>query len=199
MLRTAAILALGAMSALAQGSLTLVQDGTPNASIVVAPNAPNTVTRAATELRNTIKRSTGAELPILVGERPTAGHSVFLGESAFTRELGISVQGVKPDGYRWQTGPDWLVIVGRDHGGGVVHGMRNPWNPHEVYNHELKLGAFGEAGTLYGAYHFLERFLGVRWYMPGDLGTVIPRHRSVSIPFLNVTQEPDFEYRYSWF
>jgi len=179
--------------------LSLVLDGKPTASIVIAADAPDTVTRAATELQAYFERSTGARLEILTDQRPAAGTSIFVGESRFTADLGIAVDAAKPDGYRWRTGDDWLAIVGRDHRGAPVTGLRNPWLPHEVYNSNLKLGAFGEAGTLYGVYHFLEQFLGVRWFMPGDSGTVVPEHATVSIPALDVARAPDFEYRYPWF
>jgi len=179
--------------------LSLVREGLPEATIVVATDAPETVVRAARELRDYVERSTGARLLLLEGRRPDDGASIFVGASRFTRRLGISTDGMGPDGYCWRTGHDWLAIVGRDHRGGVVHGMRNPWRPHEVYNTDLKLGAFGESGTLYGVYHLLERVLGVRWFMPGPLGTVVPKRTSVMIPDLNVVRQPDFEYRYPWF
>lgn len=194
-----ALTVTASLPAAAGESLTLVRNGRATAAIVIAADAPDTVTRAAAEVQEYVERSTGARLQILTDQRPDAGISLFVGESRFTAELGIVLDAVGPDGYRWQAGDDWFAIVGRDHRGKPVHGLRNPWNPHEVYNADLKLGAFGEAGTLYGVYHFLERFLGVRWFMPGDVGTVVPRHTNVSVPSLNVTRAPDFEYRYPWF
>ncbi|NCO94181.1 MAG: hypothetical protein AUJ96_09780 [Armatimonadetes bacterium CG2_30_66_41] len=197
--------AAGSLACLCMGSvvgavpLELVRDGKSTASLVVAGDAPPTVARAAAELQEYVERSTGARLPILTDRRPEGGISVFVGESRFTRALGISLDGVGPDGYRWLTAADWIAIVGRDYRGQPIHGMRNPWQPHEVYNPQLKLGAFGEAGTLSGADHFLERFLGVRWFMPGDLGTVVPKHADLFIPPLDLTRAPDFEYRYPWF
>lgn len=36
-------------------------------------------------------------------------------------------------------------------------------------------------GTLYGALEFLERFVRVRWLLPGELGEVVPRHERLRV------------------
>ena len=46
-------------------------------------------------------------------------------------------------------------------------------------------------GTQYGVSELLEQ-LGVRWFMPGDLGTVIPQQRSVTIARQETIQTPSF-------
>jgi hypothetical protein len=197
--RIASALLTTAVTLAAAPQLTLVRDGQPAASIVVAGDAPDSVRRAATELQDHLARASGARLPVLTDARPTTGVSLFVGESALTRALGVTLDGVGPDGYRWVSGDDWLAIVGRDHRGGPVSGMRNPWQFHEVYNAELKLGALGEAGTLAGATQFLERFCGVRWFMPGELGTVVPTFKDLAVGPLSEQRAPDFSYRYPWF
>ena len=40
---------------------------------------------------------------------------------------------------------------------------------------------FVESATVHGVYEFLERYFGVRYYFPGELGTIIPRHSRVEI------------------
>ena len=197
--RIAGTVLVTALAAAAVPALTLVQNGQPVAAIVVAGDAPDAVRGAAIELQDYLRRASGARLPILTDVRPAAGVSVFVGESALTRALGVTLDGVGAEGYRWLSGDGWLAIVGRDQRGGPVSGMRNPWQAHEVYNADLRLGAFGEAGTLYGVYHFLERFGGVRWFMPGELGTVVPTFRDLSVGPLDERRAPDFSYRYPWF
>ena len=197
--RLTVLLVATTLPAAARPGLVLVRDGEAMATVVIAPGAPPSVERAATELQEHVARSTGATLPILTDRRPDRGLTLCVGASAWTEKLGLTTDGLGVDGYHWASGDDWLAIVGRDHRGPPVHGMRNPWNPHEVYNSELRLGAFGEAGTLAGVYHFLERFVGVRWFMPGELGTVVPTCASLSVEPLAETHAPDFEYRYTWF
>ena len=54
----------------------------------------------------------------------------------------------------------------------------------------------GEAaeGTLFGVYDLLEQ-LGVRWYMPGELGRVIPKMATVTVAAQRNIQVPSFDQR----
>ena len=175
----------------------LVRDGRPAATIVLAPTAPDSVRYAAEELQRYLEQVSGARLPIRTSA--ASGACLYVGESAATRKLGLSVRGLKPDGFRVASGPNWVAVVGRDYAGPPISGIRNPWRAVEVVNDKLKLGAFGEAGTLYGAYRLLEEVCGIRWYMPGDLGTVIPKRRTINTGKISLSVSPDFEYRYPWF
>ncbi len=47
-------------------------------------------------------------------------------------------------------------------------------------------------GTIFGAQDFLERYLGVRWLLPGDIGEYVPKHATISIPRREVKQAPAF-------
>lgn len=54
-------------------------------------------------------------------------------------------------------------------------------------------------GTLNAVYQFL-RTLGCRWYMPGELGEVIPRRETIEVGALDATVHPDFAVRtYTWY
>ena len=50
-------------------------------------------------------------------------------------------------------------------------------------------------GLEFGVYEFLERYLGVRWLFPSELGTEIPKHKNIVIPRKNIAQAPSFEGR----
>ena len=47
-------------------------------------------------------------------------------------------------------------------------------------------------GTEFGVYDFLERYVGVRWVMPGPDGTHVPSARSISVPAEAVRSQPAF-------
>lgn len=51
-----------------------------------------------------------------------------------------------------------------------------------------------DSGTLFGTYEFLER-LGVQWYIPDPLGTVIPSKPTLSVRLTNETLSPAFNLR----
>ena len=50
-----------------------------------------------------------------------------------------------------------------------------------------------ERGILYGVYHFLEDFCGVRWWTPDE--TFIPEPGKLSLPAINVSGKPKMFYR----
>jgi len=47
----------------------------------------------------------------------------------------------------------------------------------------------------WGVTEFMERYIGVRWLMPGPFGTDLPEHKTLSIPAETVRQAPSFESR----
>jgi len=61
-----------------------------------------------------------------------------------------------------------------------------------VDNHHYVIAGGSDWGTEFGVYDFLERYLGVRWLMPTDLGTDIPRHSTIDIPETKIVQQPAF-------
>ena len=177
----------------------LMADGKTNTVIVVGSDVPDSVKLAADELQSHMEQVTGVKAPIQYAPADDDGTiNIFVGPSSHTEQLGITVEGLKPEGFRIVARDNWVVILGRDHDGPVVSGVRNPWQYHEVYSPKWKIGAFGEAGTLYGVYEFLRQACGIRWYMPGPLGVVVPQADRLEIGELDICRAPDFEYRYPW-
>lgn len=52
--------------------------------------------------------------------------------------------------------------------------------------------------VLWGAYEFLERFVGVRWYFPGELGCSVPTTKSLVIKPVWLADAPAFRNRTNW-
>lgn len=170
-------------------SVVLVANGDAKATIVIAEQAAGCVPVAARELRDHIERMSGARLPIAaVADKAatplqeiTAGKAaIMLGESAYTRQLGLTTAQCTADGFLIETGPARLVIMGRDD---EKFGLNFRWAP-------------ASAGTLYGVYRLLEH-LGVRWFYPTELGTVIPRRRDIALGPLRIEDAPYFAYRHT--
>ena len=172
--------------------------GSPYREIVVAENAPATVKLAATQLQEFIRRRCGTELP-LVAESSGEGPAILVGDSPALTRQGLSATEFAPEGYAMKTGNGYLALYGRDYDGPPIVGLRNPWRAIEVYSPELQLGAFGEAGTFTAASEFLQQVCGVRFYLPGELGTVVPPEGDVWVPELDIVSAPQVSYRYPWF
>lgn len=184
---------------MAQAQTAIIEKGIAKAIIYVDAAAPSSAKRAATELQLHLKLVSGAELPITSDASKATGYVIYLGDTAFARKQGIKAEMLPHDGYRIQSGKNWLVVVGKDYSGPVMAGWNNPWRLHESYNTKLDISAFGDAGTLFGVYYFLERFAGVRWYMPGPLGTVVPQRSSIVVPAINERKQPVFEHRHPYY
>ena len=173
---------VAATAGLPAGTFTQ-DDGQPYTEIIVSPDAPDMTKLAAREFQTFIKEITGQELALATdGVGSGRSPAVCIGESAGLKKLGIDAAGLAPEGYRIVVKPGVLAIVGRDYAGPPLQAAQNPWRLYDLYNSELKLNALGEAGTLYGVYAFLERACGVRFYMPGELGTVLSPIAELKVP-----------------
>ena len=166
LLAALAALPAGAAPAAEQAEgIPLVKDGQPNA-VIVTPGEPNAVVRyAAQELNYHLARATGAKLPVVAeGAIPpgAAAVRVYLGDTRAARAAGIDSAGSLPaETFVLRARDNALIIAGRDAEG----------DP---------LDRDTPAGTLFGVYEWLERDLGVRWMWPGELGTYVPRARTVT-------------------
>ena len=52
-----------------------------------------------------------------------------------------------------------------------------------------------DVGTLFGVYEFLEKYVGVRWLWPGELGTYVPRTKTIELPAIKQLEEPALLFR----
>jgi hypothetical protein len=146
---------------------TLVENGRPSACIVLPDEAGDVEEHAAEELAAYIERISGGRLPVRRGA-PAEGYAVLVGRAALRRERDSrDVAALGPDGFVIRSSPEHLLIAGGS-----------------------------DLGTLFGVYHLLEKHLGVRWFMPGDVGTVVPRRPTVTIGAINDVEQPDFRIRW---
>ncbi len=196
-IRAFLVVALGVISSIANGQVIDKTSGGAYKRIIIAADAPGSVRMAASDLQEYLKAVCKADLAIKNTTKDKTGN-IYVGFSSELKKQGFSQKCLKPDAFNIVSRNGNLYIWGRDYSGGPITGIRNPWRYPEVYNSKLHLGAFGEAGTMYGVYYFLEKFAGVRWYMPSELGTVITKKNEIGIPALHITKSPDFEYRYAW-
>lgn len=141
------------------------KNGKAAANIVIADNANKEVVFAATELRDYIKRISGAELRILK-EKAVTGKNIYVGKSNTVAALKVSAEGLEKEGFIIQTVKGNLVLLGHD-----------------------------DAGTQFAVYTFLEDYLGVRWLWPGKLGEVVPVNKNIAISEIKETQLPHYKWR----
>jgi hypothetical protein len=136
---------------------------------------------AAVELRDALRRCPGVRerrITLLGGDRlPPAGDVIVLGNPRTTPLVSELLGRALPD----ESSPDAFRIRSKRTGGRTV------WT----------IAGTGRTGTLYGSEAFLER-LGVRFYDPGDSGTVWPSS-PVALPArIDVASSPAFKWRGFW-
>ncbi len=139
----------------------IVRDQNPQADIVLASNASPQLHNIANLFQDYIRRSTGATLPIVSAQKEN-DISIHIGLTPFVQQQHINLKTLEEDGFLLQriNATNFIIIGGSD------------W------------------GTEFGVYSFLERYLGVTWLMPGDVGTEIPKHTTLTLPNVKITDNP---------
>ena len=158
------------------------------AEIVVGKDAAKPVEFAAAELNGIFARAFGSKLPVV--DVPTPGKtSIFLGDCRASRDAGIDVSGLPRDAFTVKVEKGRVFIAGKDDP--TCDLEKDFVGAGRVLNREH--------ATLFGVYHFLERHLGVRFYFPGDIGTVVPRTSGADLPVGTETRSPVFAVRSIYF
>jgi hypothetical protein len=175
-------LLLAANAALNAADLILVQDGKPNAVIIVAAAETN-ATVAAEDIQKYIEKMSGAKLPIVNEPAPDNTGlpvKIAVGHTQLAAQNGVKI----PAGFKEVVGdPDAFEEEGyviKTKGNRIILGG-NSDGPYQ--------------GTRYAGYEFLER-LGCRFYFPGEWGEVIPEKRTIAFPETDLDSKPDFALRY---
>lgn len=168
-------------------TVTLVQGGRVRAAIVLAdqafayqaPSGRNARRRtasepaederlAAEELQTHLRRISDAELEIVLKGTPLGDRlPIYIGAAAGPElDREIRREGSDPDAF--------ALVVARN---------------------GLSIRGLSSTGTLNGVYELLEQ-LGVRWFMPGELGLVIPQMKTVRVETQTTVAVPSFPARH---
>lgn len=153
--------------------ITLCRNGKAAFEIVRPKNAA--AMPAAIELADKLHKITGLEVNLVAaasGQNP----AFYLGKCPEADKLGLIPEKLDRDGYYIKTSGNNIFIVGCD-----SNALGDP-----------------QMATLFGVYDFLERFGGVRYYFPGDIGTVVPQKRDWMLPEIDMTERPDNPYRHAY-
>ena len=157
----------------AKSVLSLVEDGKAQATIVVARDATDLQQAPAKELQEYLRKMTGATVPIADDGQALEGNLVLVGQSRLTREMGMDLSSLTGDSFVMKTVPGRLVLVGHD-------ARARPNDP----------SWRAKRGTANAVSAFLQDVCGVRWFMPGRLGEVVPQRKTLSVPPLERRETP---------
>jgi hypothetical protein len=107
-----ALMALGMVGSVLAADITLVQNGQPTATIVIAQRPTKAAQLAAYDLQYHVQKVTDAELPIVSDQTPVAGTRILIGESTATRAIGLGTSTFKRQEYLIDFRPDALIQWG---------------------------------------------------------------------------------------
>lgn len=151
----------------AAASVEIITNGNANA-VIILPEQPLAMERmAADELVEHIQLISGVKLNVISNLEKADGKIPILLGSAANEKLDeiILAKGKNPSSF--------ALVVDKN---------------------SISIRGLSDEGTLFGVYELLEQ-LGVRWYIPGDLGRVIPKLATVRLEEQQTVQVPSFELR----
>ena len=151
--------------------ITLCKDGKAEFEVVKPTNPAAHL--AMKELIERLIQITGKKVTP-VAQASGKVPAFYLGTCPEAEKLGLNPKKLDRDGYYIKTDGNRIFITGCD-----------SWNPKKI-----------ERATLYGVYDFLERFAGVRYYFPGEIGTIVPKKKNWTLPAIDITERPDTQYRW---
>ncbi len=147
--------------------VTLIEDGRALCAIRVSPMAPEEERTAAADLARYLQRMSGADVPVIAGENTGPPPMwIYVGKEFAEDERLLQQAAASESGF---------VIL--------------------VRPNEIRLAGTSPRATAYAVYHLLEQ-LGCRWFMPGEIGQVVPGMPTVQLEEQELVELPDFEGRH---
>ena len=154
-----------------------------NVEIVTAPTANKVVQFAARELKTFLDSALSADIKIV--NAPTAGKKHFFIGKEFAGDCSFDEKKLFRDAFYIITKGDGIYIGGID----SEKAFPEKQLQYTIWNQ------YYERATLFGVYDFLERFAGVRFYFPGELGTIVPKTAAIKVPQIEIFDFPDYDFR----
>ena len=174
----AAAVVVGFSNSSQAAGVTLVENGEPRVSLVVAADEPK-AEQAAAEIQKYLEKMSGAKLPLVKeGAALATPGAIYVGHTKTAAKLGVKI----PSGFNPSIRPEAF-----EEEGFVI----------KTVDQQVVLGGNSDGpyqGTIYAAYEFLER-LGCRFYFPGEWGEVVPQQKTVVLPETDLSSKPDFPLR----
>ncbi|MCA9444307.1 MAG: DUF4838 domain-containing protein, partial [Candidatus Omnitrophica bacterium] len=157
--------------------ITLVNNGEPNATIVLAEQPSEQAKKSAEILQSYLHKISGASLAIQPESAKIYGSRIYVGACKAVEKMEIEI----PSGFTKQMNEEGFIskTAGKD----LILAGNEEWE---------------YSGTMYAVYDFLEE-LGCRWFFPGEYGEVIPQKKTITIEERDRTERPSFRFRNLWY
>ena len=153
------------------GGLTLFENGSTRMKIVLPVAATDAEKDAAGELKQFLDRASGASFEIVTEDDADTG-GLFVGRTRLAREWRLPPAPPTPE---------------KDEGFAI-----------EVRGDARSIVLVGtiDMATKFAVYDFLDRFAGIRWFLPGRLFEVVPKHDRLTISDCSIRELPALSGRF---
>ena len=179
-LKTKELVPVKFQSASAHTPVTLVKNGELKFAIVTDLDAEErmkgtnktqkSIEPALKILQEAFEKCTGIKPQILdIKDASKAEFMIVVGDNAIARANGVNVKKLPSQGFAVKSFAKGIIIAGND--SSLIAG----------YNVKPLEKRGSSLGTKFGAYDFAERFLGVRYYYPGEYGTLWPKLENLTV------------------
>jgi hypothetical protein len=137
--------------------------------------------RLVQELVEVIRLSTGATLELVEQPPPADQPAIVIGDCDQTRKDGIDATKIPVEGFVVKTAPNRVYLVG---------------STQKLPPGSQSWAKWANEGTAWAVADFLERFVGVRWYWPTEVGgRTITRSSTLVVPGVHYRDQPVFRQR----
>ena len=162
--------------------VVLVADGQAKAKVYLAVEKPSkSLDILVKELVETVKLSTGAELQVAREMPPSDVPTIVIGDCPASRAAGIDASAIPIEGFVVKTAANRVFLVGSTV---ALPPGSNKW---EYWYND---------GAAWAVADFLERFVGVRWYWPVNVGgRSVPATRTLVVRPAFYSDRPVFRKR----
>ena len=150
-------------------ALTIAKNGKAQCVIVRPADATKHEKAACSDLQTYLNKISGASPKILSEGMQFHGIPIYIGPCKAAKHVEHidRVKGLKDDGYIIEIKTDSMYLVGKD-----------------------------PLATRFAVFGLLEDHLGIRWYMPGDIGEFIPHLENIILNESVEIREPSFPMRW---
>ena len=153
----------------------------PQGPVPFPRSGTNAAVFASGEIAKYVEKATGVRLPVVTSSAFSEGGGrfpVFVGMSAAAKAAGFSQEGLSGEAFRVTNNGRAIAIIG------APKGPIGSWD--------------GVGAVVFGAYDFLERFVGTRFYYHGEQGVSVERLDRVVVPPVTYSDHPVYDNRYAF-
>lgn len=206
------------LTILSSYALDIVKDGTAVSEIILSDTANPSQKLAAADLQEFFEKISGAKVEVVSAPTGKFKNKIYVGENDFSKNIGFDLKGTENGGYKVFVADDYAIIAGHDsftkanalsrrdpeainkfqETAGEKFGYGAALTNEDSKLKKLDIFLDDDTGTWYAAICLLEQ-LGVRFYAPGENGTVIPSAKNIILQKQNLLRKPHFPNRLFYF